>query len=156
MSAVAAGAPGAPASAIVTREVEWRDTDAAGHYHHSTVIRWVEAAETLLHDRLGLADLMAFVPRVRYEVDYLGRLYYRDRVEVTLRVVAVGDTSARYAFEVDRLPERTAAARGEMVVVHLDRGTGAKASWPEHARTALLTRGCVTAGGVTGACTAHR
>ena len=31
----------------VERTVEWPDTDAAGHYHHSSVIRWVEAAETV-------------------------------------------------------------------------------------------------------------
>jgi len=37
-----------PASVVVDRRVEWQDTDAAGHYHHSTVIRWVEAAEAVL------------------------------------------------------------------------------------------------------------
>lgn len=47
----------APASVVVRREVEWRDTDAAGHYHHSAVIHWVEAAEAALQQRLGIRSV---------------------------------------------------------------------------------------------------
>ena len=70
----------------VERTVEWPDTDAAGHYHHSSVIRWVEAAESELHLALGLPELFGHVPRVHYEVDYLERLWFRDKVVVELRV----------------------------------------------------------------------
>lgn len=35
------------------------DADAAGHYYHSTAIRWVGAAETVLLDRLNLTELLA-------------------------------------------------------------------------------------------------
>ena len=76
----------------VERTVEWPDTDAAGHYHHSSVIRWVEAAEAELHLALGLPDLFGKVPRVRYEVDYLDRLWFRDRVSIDLRIASVGTT----------------------------------------------------------------
>lgn len=71
----AQGSGPAPTSIVVRREVEWRDTDAAGHYHHSAVIHWVEAAEAALQQRLGLGELYGTVPRVRYEVDYLDRLW---------------------------------------------------------------------------------
>ena len=63
----------------VERTVEWPDTDAAGHYHHSSVIRWVEAAESELHLALGLPELFGHVPHVHYEVDYLERLWFRDQ-----------------------------------------------------------------------------
>jgi acyl-CoA thioester hydrolase len=136
--AIARGGAGAPGVGVtVTRRVEWHDTDAAGHYHHSAVLRWVESAETELHERLGLADLMAHAPRVRYEVDYSGRLYYRDRVEVALAVTAVGETSARYAFEVRRAGDGALAARGAVVVVNVERPAGGKAPWPDRVRAAL-------------------
>jgi 2-aminobenzoate-CoA ligase len=38
----------------------------------------------VLHERLDLLELFGTVPRVRYEVDYLARLWFRDRVDVAL------------------------------------------------------------------------
>lgn len=120
-------------SVMIERTVEWPDTDAAGHYHHSAVIRWVEAAEAALHERLELPELFGTVPRVHYEVDYLERLWFRDRVAVTLEVAEVGRTSIRYAFRVDR--DGRPAARGEMVCVRTD-GEGPVA-WDDDVRVAL-------------------
>jgi len=117
----------------IERTVEWPDTDAAGHYHHSAVIRWVEAAEAALHERLGLPELFGTVPRVHYEVDYLERLWFRDRVSVTLEVAEVGRTSIRYAFRVDR--DGQPAARGEMVCVRAD--AEGPVAWDGDVRRAL-------------------
>lgn len=110
------------ARARVVRSVDWTDTDAAGHYHHSSVIRWVEAAENDLHERLGLLDLFGSVPRVRYEVDYLDRLWFRDEVTTELWVEKVGSTSLTYAFEVTG--PRGPAARGRMVCVNIGGRSG--------------------------------
>ena len=30
---------------MIERAVEWYDTDAAGHQHHSVILRWAEAAD---------------------------------------------------------------------------------------------------------------
>lgn len=123
----------APVSVTIERTVEWPDTDAAGHYHHSSVIRWVEAAEAALHERLGLPELFGSVPRVHYEVDYLARLWFRDQVRVTLEVAEVGRTSLRYEFLVER--DGQPAARGAMVCVQAD--TEGPVSWAENVRRAL-------------------
>ncbi len=121
----------------VERTVEWPDTDAAGHYHHSSVIRWVEAAESELHLALGLPELFGQVPRVHYEVDYLERLWFRDQVVVELRIAEVGRTSLVYDFEVCR--GETPAARGRLVCVQSDpAGQGAQA-WPDD--VAAILRG---------------
>lgn len=130
--------PALGAEVTIERGVEWLDTDAAGHYHHSTVVRWAEAAEGELHDRLGIVQLYGQVPRVRYEVDYLARLWFRDRVTITLRVAEVGRASVRYEFEVRRGAEL--AAKGAMVAVHIDPEAGRSAPWPGEAR-ALLSGG---------------
>ncbi len=123
-------------SATITRIVEWPDTDAAGHYHHSTVVRWAEAAEAELHEQLGLLELFGSVPRVRYQADYTARLWFRDEVAITITVAEVGRTSLRYEFVVRRGDE--VAARGSMVCVHADpRGDGAT-PWPADVRAKLL------------------
>lgn len=128
---------GQPASVVVQRWVEWPDTDAAGHYHHSTVVRWAEAAEATLHDRLDLLSLFGVVPRVRYEVDYLARLWFRDLVDIEFYVADVGRTSVRYEFEVRRGDE--VAARGAMIAVHSD--AAGTTPWPDEVRKKLLEAG---------------
>jgi acyl-CoA thioesterase FadM len=99
------------------------------------VIRWIEAAESALYAKLGVDELMGRVPRVRYEVDYVDRLFYNEEVAVSLTVATVGGTSASFTFEV-RGP-RGVAARGRMVIVHIDQARGKAVRWPAEARAAL-------------------
>jgi acyl-CoA thioester hydrolase len=125
---------GAP-EVTIERVVEWPDTDAAGHYHHSTLVRWVEAAEADLLDQLGVVQLFGVIPRVRYEVDYTARLWFRDRVAVRLWVADVGRTSVRYEFVVRRGDE--VAAAGAMTAVRIDPAEGTPAAWPDDVRAVL-------------------
>ena len=128
-----------PASVVVDRRVDWQDTDAAGHYHHSTVIRWVEAAEAVLLDRLNLAGLFGTIPRVRYEVDYAERLWFGDIATITLSVDRVGTSSLRYEFVVTT-GENT-VARGALTAVHTaTESTGSK-PWSDPVRAALESSG---------------
>ncbi|MGH3386736.1 MAG: acyl-CoA thioesterase [Nocardioidaceae bacterium] len=119
----------------IERTVEWPDTDAAGHYHHSAIIRWVEAAEAELHAELGMLDLFGVVPRVHYEVDYLARLWFRDVVSIELAVAELGTSSIRYTFTVRRGDEL--AAQGVMVAVHADPDTDGPTPWPANVRERL-------------------
>jgi len=125
---------GAP-EVTIDRVVEWPDTDAAGHYHHSTLVRWVEAAEADLLDKLGVVQLFGVIPRVRYEVDYTARLWFRDRVAVQLWVADVGRASIRYEFVVRRGDE--VAAAGAMTAVRIDPAEGKPAAWPDDVRAVL-------------------
>ena len=127
------------ASVEVRRRVEWADTDAAGHHHNTAVLRWLEEAETVLHERLGIAEqTFGQTPRVRIEIDFTERLYFRDVVVIRLAVAAVGRTSLTYSFEVAR--DETVAARGRLVVVNAVAGEGAQA-WSDRVRQALTDSG---------------
>lgn len=127
-----------PARVVVQRRVELTDTDSTGHYHHSTVIRWVEAAEYVLHQRIGLGKLPV-LPRVRYEADYRERLWRNDLVDIEVAVKTVGNSSVSYTFNVRR--GDTICAEGNMIVVLTDPTTGRATPWPEAARQALLEAG---------------
>ncbi|MFJ6793038.1 acyl-CoA thioesterase [Streptomyces sp. NPDC091268] len=125
---------------VVEARVEWPDTDAAGHYHHSTVVRWVEAAEAALLRRLGLAHLFGSTPRVHFEADYRARLWFGERVRTELKVVEVGTSSLHYAFSV-RGEGGEEAACGRMVIAHsAARATGSTA-WPDEVRDVLTKAG---------------
>ncbi|MBT2469830.1 acyl-CoA thioesterase [Streptomyces sp. ISL-66] len=127
-------------SVVVERRVEWQDTDAAGHYHHSTVVRWVEAAEAVLLRRLGLAHLFGSTPRVHFEADYRARLWFGETVRTELRVTKVGTSSLHYAFTV-RGEGDEPAATGRMIIAHsASRATGSTA-WSDDVREVLTAAG---------------
>ncbi|MFJ7779196.1 acyl-CoA thioesterase [Streptomyces yangpuensis] len=129
-----------PSSVVVERRVEWADTDAAGHYHHSTVVRWVEAAEAVLLHRLGLSHLFGSTPRVHFEADYRARLWFGDTVRTELRVTRVGAASLHYAFTV-RGAQGGEAATGRMVIAHSAAHATGSTPWPDGVRDLLGAAG---------------
>lgn len=125
-----------PAEVTIKRRLEWMDTDAAGIWHHSTVIRWAEDAEAELHRRLGIVSrTFGATPRVNIDFDFGVPLRFDDEVDVTLTVAAMGETSVTYQVSVDRNGETLAA--GKMVAVLIDPTSGAKKPWPDDMRQLL-------------------
>ncbi|WP_078860582.1 AMP-binding protein [Streptomyces sp. NRRL F-2747] len=125
---------------VIERRVEWPDTDAAGHYHHSTVVRWVEAAEAVLLRRLGLAHLFGSTPRVHFEADYRARLWFGEAVRIELSVAKVGSSSLTYVFTVQG-EEGVEAATGRMVIAHSAARATGTTPWPADVREVLTKSG---------------
>ena len=120
----------------IRRRVEWMDTDAAGIWHHSTVIRWAEDAEAELHRQLGIVQrTFGATPRVNIEFNYGVPLRFDDEVDVVISVVALGNTSITYQIDVDRDGE--SIAKGKIVAVFTDMESGAKKVWPQDIRQLL-------------------
>jgi acyl-CoA thioester hydrolase len=112
------------------------DTDAAGIWHHSVVIRWAEEAEAELHRELGIIDeTFGATPRVRTEFEFGLPLEFDEVVDITLTVVELGRTSITYLIEV--VSGSREIATGRMVAVLIDRQSGEKRSWPDHLRAVL-------------------
>lgn len=124
-----------PASRVHCR-VEWLDTDASGHYHHSTVIRWVEAAEAELFRRLGIDALYGNFPRVHYEANYLSRVWFGDEIDLELTVDKVGTSSLRMSFLATAAGQRQ-VARGRVVMVNAPGENGRAEPWPAHVKETL-------------------
>lgn len=124
-----------PCSVSVSCRVEWVDTDASGHYHHGTVIRWVEAAEAEMFRQIGRIDLYGNNPRVRYEVDYRSRVWFGDEVELRLTVDRVGRSSLTMHFVA--LAAGVEVASGHVVEVNAAGEDGRAAPWPEDLRALL-------------------
>ncbi|WP_018656168.1 acyl-CoA thioesterase [Actinomadura flavalba] len=138
--------PGEPASVSVLHRVELCDTDVTGHYHHSTVIRWVESAEQTLLYRIGL-DHLPVMPRVRYDASYRNRLWRHDVVETRLRVTAVGRTSVRYLFDVSTGGDPS--VEGALTVVNVDGATGAPLPLNDQERKVLMESGAQEGDGLS-------
>ncbi|WP_109523356.1 acyl-CoA thioesterase [Nocardia aurea] len=119
----------------IERAVEWHDTDAAGHQHHSAILRWVESAEAELLRGLGLSWLFGRTPRIRHEVGYHARLWFGETVRIRLRVQSVGRTSLRYAFEVHG--GAGVAADGVVIIAHAEPHAMSATPWPSEVRARL-------------------
>lgn len=123
-------------SITIQRRVQWMDTDAAGIWHHSVVLRWAEEAEAELHRDLGIVDVtFGATPRARTEFEFPSSVRFDDVVDITLAVSHVGTTSMTY--DIDVRTGSTPVAAGHMVVVFIDRATGVKKPWPKPVRAAL-------------------
>lgn len=132
-----------PARIALVRRIEWSDTDAAGVYHWSTVFRLVEAAEAVLHDRLGIREhTFGTTPRVHVSCDFRRELSFFDAVRTELRVAEVGRSSVRYTFTLYPEGEESPAAEGEMVAVHVSgQPAGSAEPWPPELRERLVAGG---------------
>lgn len=118
------------------RRVQWIDTDAAGIWHHSLVVRWAEEAEAELHRDLGIIDqTFGATPRVKTQFEFETPVRFDDVVDITLTVSAIGNSSVTYDLEFKT--GSTPVATGQMVVVFIDRTTGEKRPWPDDLREAL-------------------
>ena len=123
-------------SVSIRRRVQWMDTDAAGIWHYSNVLRWAEEAETELHRQLGIIDqTFGATPRVAVEFEFRSRLRFDDVVDVTISVAGLGETSITYLIEV--LKGEDLAASGRVVTVFVDRESGMKTVWSDSIRRAL-------------------
>lgn len=132
-----------PSTATVSRRVEWVDTDASGHQHNSLIMRLVEAAEHQLIRDVGILDAyFSCAPRVRHEIDFVGKLYFGQPVTATIVCERVGRASISYTFEVwgeeyNATPRRRAAS-GRVIVAHVPAGLERATAWPDEIRDALV------------------
>jgi acyl-CoA thioester hydrolase len=132
-----------PASVVIRRRIEWIDTDAAGIYHWTTVFRFAEAAEAVMHTALGIERTFGSAPRVAVSVDFKRPLRFNDAVDVELAVEAIGRSSLVYRLAV--VSEAGVAAEGTLTVCFIDPATGRAAPWPPDTRERLSSGGRVQA-----------
>lgn len=107
----------------VRRRQEWIDTDAAGIWRYSTVVRMAEEAETELHRSLGIQHLTFGVsPRVHIEFDFASPVVFDEEVETTITAASVGRTSVVCTVRM-QAGDRPIAA-GSITTVLIDRDSG--------------------------------
>lgn len=132
--------PATPARITIQRLVEFTDTDASGHYQNLAVLRWIEAAEAVLHQRLGIAHrTFGASPRVRLEIDFRRPVWFLDEVDIELWVEHIGRTSCGYGFNIRSGGEL--AASGRSVVVYVPEPHAGAVPWPDELRLALAEGG---------------
>lgn len=124
---------------VIHRRVQWFDTDSSTKYHNTAPLRFMEEAEAVLLDRLGIVkEVYGRLPRAHVTVDYRRPLRFWDPVEVTLAVEEVGASSITYSFRITAGGETCAEGR---VVAVLITDQGEARPWPDEYRRLLEQAG---------------
>ena len=113
--------------------IRFIDVDMTGRIHYTSLLRYFEAAEIEFLRSLSLKiedSLQSGVglPRVHVECDYLGAIHYDDLLRFEVTVGRVGHSAFRLEFNVTK-HEKT-VARGNFVIVAMDRATGRPVELP--------------------------
>jgi acyl-CoA thioester hydrolase len=120
-------------------EVRFGDLDALGHVNNALYLTYDEIARMHYLRRVGaMIDSGHFV-MARAEVDYLKPVTLNQRVELSLRVVRVGNSSFQTLGELRA--DGVLSARTKVVVVWLEEGQPARIpDWMRGAIGALETQ----------------
>jgi len=113
--------------------IRFIDVDMTGRIHYTSLLRYFEAAEIEFLRSLNLKieeSLQAGVglPRVHVECDYLGAIHYDDLLQFEVTVGKVGHSAFRLEFNV--MKEQKTVARGNFVIVAMDRASGRPVELP--------------------------
>jgi YbgC/YbaW family acyl-CoA thioester hydrolase len=109
------------ASFVVTRTVEFSDTDMAGIIHFARFFTYMESAEHAFLRSLGLSVSMEWegqrigFPRVNASCDFLSPVRFEDEVSIGVRVRKLGRSSVSYVF--DMTLDGKPVARGQITAV---------------------------------------
>jgi acyl-CoA thioester hydrolase len=118
-------------------EIRWRDLDGFGHVNNSTYLTYLEEGrDEYLTGLLGEAVHRVVVGRI--EIDFRSGLVYEDEhVDVHMRLVEVGRSSARLEERIESVADGRLAAEAKTIVVYTDDSRTASAPWPAEERNRL-------------------
>ena len=118
-------------------EIRWRDLDGFGHVNNSTYLTYLEEGrDEYLTGLLGEAVHRVVVGRL--EIDFRSGLVYDDEhVDVHMRLVEVGRSSARLEERIQSVADGRLAAEAKTIIVFTDDSRTASAPWPDDERRRL-------------------
>lgn len=103
------------------RRVEFRDTDAAGIAHFTSLLAYMEEAEHAFLRHLGLSvivrdgDQEISWPRVTVESKFSSAVRFEELVQVEVRILRLGEKSITYGFSL--IVDERSIATGSITAV---------------------------------------
>jgi 4-hydroxybenzoyl-CoA thioesterase/acyl-CoA thioester hydrolase len=104
-----------------TRQVQFRDTDAAGIAHFTALFAYMEEAEHAFLRHIGLSvhlddqgDTISW-PRVSAQGEFTSAVKFEELVEIAVQVERLGSTSVTYLFDLSH--QGRPVAQGKMTSV---------------------------------------
>lgn len=129
----------------MTRRVAFCETDLAGVMHFSNYLRWMEDVEHAFWRSIGrsvhaVAGPSSGVtwPRVSVTCEYFAPIRFEDEVELTFRVLSVGEKSLQYEVEFRSQARPIARAKATTVCCTMENSAFRSVPIPAEIRTRLI------------------
>jgi acyl-CoA thioester hydrolase len=113
---------------VLSRRVEFSDTDMAGIVHFTAFFRYMETAEHEMFRSLGLSLIHSAAhphlgwPRVACGFDFRSPLHFGDAIEIRIGVALISERSITY--EADVVRDGQVVARGRSTSACCEVGPG--------------------------------
>jgi len=122
---------------VVEQRVEFRDLDGLGHVNNAVYLSYVETARlAYMQDVLGPLELEELGIVAEARIIFRSPAFLGENLEVGTRVVAVGDKSMRFDFEIHGADGRL-VADGHTVHVTYDYAMRTPIAVPEDWRSRI-------------------
>jgi len=130
-------------SITMKRQVQFAETDMAGVLHFSNYYRYMEEAEHVFWRSLGISVLTSIDdqeiswPRVVTSCEYFKPACFEDELELSVKVINLGDRSVTFAIEFNLSGERIASGRIKAVCCNMADGKFQSIPTPDSIRKKL-------------------
>jgi 1,4-dihydroxy-2-naphthoyl-CoA hydrolase len=123
-------------------QIRLHDTDAAGIIFFANQFKIIHDAYELLLEKFGFSFPAMFkggkyfLPIVHAESDYKARLGVGEKIEISIRVGHIGETSFSFEYAIHR--GKTLVGTAKTVHVTINQKKGTKIALPDSLRKALI------------------
>ena len=111
---------------IHSQPVEWGEMDAFGHVNNVIYYNYAQNARIHYNEQLGLFDEHTLSVLAASSCQYLKPVVYPDTLWIGVRIKNLGNTSIVHEYTYYSATQQCLVAKGESVLVYLDRETQQK------------------------------
>ena len=119
---------------IYEQKVAWGDMDAFGHVNNAVYYRYIESARICYFEALNIFQQDIYTVVASSQCQYLRPLFYPDQLKIGARVEEMRSSAIRMSYILWSGQQQNIAARGEAVIVCVDKLNLQKIPMPENIR----------------------
>lgn len=119
---------------IYEQKVAWGDMDAFGHVNNAVYYRYIESARICYFEELNIFQQDVYTVVASSQCQYLRPLFYPDQLKIGARVEEMRSSAIRMSYILWSGQQQNIAARGEAVIVCVDKLNLQKIPMPENIR----------------------
>ncbi len=119
---------------IYEEKVAWGDMDAFGHVNNAVYYRYIESARICYFEELNIFQQDIYTVVASSQCQYLRPLFYPDQLKIGARVEEMRSSAIRMSYILWSGQQQNIAARGEAVIVCVDKLNLQKIPMPENIR----------------------
>ena len=123
---------------VYSQQVEWGDMDSFGHVNNVVYYTYAQNARIHYNTQLNLFNESTFSVMAASSCQYFKPVTYPDTLWIGVRVKKIGNASVIHEYTYYSTAMSSIVARGESVLVYLDKASGQKKNIDETKKAAII------------------